>query len=130
MSGIMVGHNLIESLSQLNDQQRLTFYESFAHKLTIANRAIWSNEETADRAKVERLKNINEIMHRVAQAIHVVRVTPSGWSYEHMVGEICRWVSRDESIAGDVGWAFQKSIEWALESDGREFPAAPKQSDG
>lgn len=125
MDGNGLGQCLVDRLSQFDNEQRLRFYEALASRLTVVNRTIWSDEESGSEAKVERLKNVNEILHRVVQAIPTIRVTPREWSDEVMVGEIRRWIALDSSIAGNVGWAIQTSEEWALTPDERQSRAKP-----
>jgi hypothetical protein len=102
---------LLEQLSQFDGQQRLRFYEVLASRLTVVNRVIWADEKSSSETKVEKLKNVNEIMHRVVRAISTVRVAPREWSDEVMIGEIRRWIAQDPSIRGDVAWAIQESLE-------------------
>ena len=43
----------------------IRFYEILAHNLTVSIRAIWSNEELDDNQRVQQIKWVNAIMHRV-----------------------------------------------------------------
>ena len=63
----------IKLIGELSDEERLKFYECLAHNLTVSARAIWSNEGLTDGEKVERLKWLNEIMHRVTMKSALLR---------------------------------------------------------
>ena len=58
----------------LNDEQRMRFYENLAHNLTVSVRGVWSDEHLTDSKKVECLKWLNEIMHRVVMKAALLRV--------------------------------------------------------
>ena len=53
-----------ERMAVLTEEQRLHFYEVLAHNLTVAIRGVWSDTSLGDVEKVERMKWINEILHR------------------------------------------------------------------
>ena len=55
----------VRDVSMLSHESLIRFYEVLAHNLTVCVRAIWSDEELDDAQKIEQLKWINEIMHRV-----------------------------------------------------------------
>lgn len=121
---------LLEQLSQLDDGQRLRFYESLAMNLTVVNRTIWDDERLGSEAKVHQLKCVNEIMHRVVAAIPIVRERPREWYDEIMFGEVRHWLSQDRSIAGSVGWAIQQSLVRARRQDESKGSSEPDQREG
>ena len=82
----------IEILESLDRDQKLSFYESLAHLLTVCIRAIWSDEDLQDHEKLKAIKWMNEIMHRVTAKITVERTNGHDWSesdFLNMVTEYC-----------------------------------------
>jgi hypothetical protein len=93
------------TIGALDTEQRLLFYEALAHNLTVCVRAIWSNEETSAEQKVEQLKWLNEIMHRVTSKMRVLRLNLHEWTEADSWEDIKHWVALCPSIEGDVAWA-------------------------
>src|SRR5215813_2635421 len=93
-----------ELVRKLPDEQRIRFYEMLAHELTIGIRCIWSDSINPE-DKVDQLKWINEIMHRVVAKIYCERTKSHEWSdtdIENMVGH---WVSQNFRIEDTVNSA-------------------------
>ncbi len=97
------------TIGALDLEQRLLFYEVLAHNLTVCVRAIWSNEETSDEKKVEQLKWLNEIMHRVTSKIRVLRLNTHEWTESDSWEDIKHWVAQCPSIEGDIAWAIRSA---------------------
>jgi hypothetical protein len=55
----------VRQVGNLPPESLIRFYEILAHNLTVSIRAIWSDETLNDAQRVERMKWLNEIMHRV-----------------------------------------------------------------
>ena len=55
----------VRQVGSLSEESLIRFYEVLAHNLTVGIRAIWSAEGVNDSQKVERMKWINEITHRI-----------------------------------------------------------------
>ncbi len=69
-----------ERMALLTEDQRLHFYEVLAHNLTVAIRGVWSDESISDAEKVERIKWINEILHRSTAKVYVLRLKSHVWT--------------------------------------------------
>jgi len=110
--------DFVANISALDAEHRLRFYETLAHNLTVSVRAVWSDGSRSDAHKVNAIRCINEILHRVTSKIAVTRRNLHEWTESDMWGEIKRWVAEDKSISGDVGWAIRRSFEIAR-SNGR-----------
>jgi hypothetical protein len=95
------------AIGALELEQRLLFYEVLAHNLTVCVRSIWSSEETSAAQKVEQLKWLNEIMHRVTSKIRVLRLNIHEWTEADSWAEIKHWVAQCPSLEGEVGWAIR-----------------------
>jgi hypothetical protein len=100
--------NLIGNLS---DEERISFYEILAHNLTVTVRGIWSDDDLTDRDKVERLKWVNEIMHRVVMKSAYLRMNRNKLSEEESWESIKHWVSQIPQLSTSVEWAFKMSYE-------------------
>ena len=96
-------------IGQLNDEERITFYEILAHNLTVCVRGVWCEESINDREKVERMKGINEIMHRVVMKSAMLRVNRNGWSELDSWEDIKHWVSCSPKIESIIEWALETS---------------------
>ena len=102
----------------LTDERRLHFYELLAHNLTVAVRAVWSDESLGDAEKVDRMKWINEILHRVTAKVRVLRLKTHEWTEADFAADVRHWVSQNRAIAGDVGWAIKSSYRTAAPDPG------------
>jgi hypothetical protein len=90
------------AIGALDSEPRLLFYEALAHNLTVSVRAIWSNEKISDGEKVEQLKWLNEIMHRVTSKIRVLRLNRHEWTEADSWAHIKHRVSLCPSLESDV----------------------------
>ena len=97
-------------LTELSVEERLNYWESLAHKLTIACRGIWSDEDASAEEKVSGMKAINEILHRVVARISVERKQLYEWRDEDLLGLIIDWAETSLLCKGHVGWALQSSL--------------------
>jgi hypothetical protein len=100
--------NLIGALS---DEERLTFYEVLAHNLTVSVRGIWSDDRLTDGQKVESLKWVNEIMHRVVMKSALLRAQKNQFTESHSWEDIKHWLSFSPEIAAEIEWALRLSYE-------------------
>jgi hypothetical protein len=100
---------LAEASGRLTAEQRLHFYEVLAHNLTVAVRGIWSDASLADGEKVERMRWVNEILHRVTAKVYVLRLKTHEWTeadFEDLLLDYCR---SHPGIAPEVGRAVRRS---------------------
>jgi hypothetical protein len=108
-----------EAISSLNPEQRLRFYEVFAHNLTVCVRAIWSNDNISDAEKVDRLKWLNEILHRITGKIGVLRLNLHEWTERDTWEMIQGYIEQNKNNSGDIGWAIKTSYESIVSNAGR-----------
>ena len=108
-----------KAISALPHARRLLFYELLAHNLTVSVRAIWSDEDITDAEKVDRMKWVNEILHRVTSKVRVLRLGEHEWTEEDSWLEIRHWVSQNPAIEADVNAAVKWSYDSATHSDAR-----------
>ncbi len=87
------------------------FYEIFAHNITISIRSIWNNPDASDTKKVEELKWVNEIMHRVTSKIRVERLQLHSWPENEFIQMVSGYIKQCPSIGGDVAWSINSAFE-------------------
>ena len=101
-----------KQIGELSAEQRLTFYEMLARNLTISVRAIWSDDTLADAEKVDRMKWINEIMHRITAKISVTRRNENEWAEQDIYEMMKGYVSQNPGIRGEVANAVLQSYAY------------------
>jgi hypothetical protein len=97
-------------VGSLSHADRLLFYELFAHELTIAVRAIWSDDATSDAEKLDRIKWVNEMLHHVVSKVTHVRLGTDDRSEAEMGEMIRHWASQNPAISGHVGYALNQCL--------------------
>ena len=107
-------NNYVELISNLSSSDRVYFYEKLAHNITISVRAIWSNEEKTEAEKIEAMKWLNEIQHRIVAKISVERRTLYEWKESDIIGMIESYVIQCPSISSEVTYAIETSYETTL----------------
>jgi hypothetical protein len=106
-----VDFDYIKLIGELGDEERLRFYEYLAHNLTVSARAIWVDEGLTDGEKLENLKYLNEIMHRVTMKSAKLRTHKNTFSETDSWEDINDWVSRSPGLGPHVEWALKFSYE-------------------
>ena len=95
----------VRQVGSLPHQSLIRFYEVLAHNLTVSIRAIWSDEGLNDSQKVERMKWINEVMHRVVLKSAALRMgrnersEADTWDMMQHYISLCPDISADIAIA-------------------------------
>ncbi len=108
--------NYLNEMESLTEEERLPFYEHLAHNLTIAARDVWSSDDLPA-AKVEQLKWLNEIQHRVTAKIGVLRTRGQEWTERDSWGMIEDYVSHDRRNESRVLFAVERALETAKKLD-------------
>ena len=101
-------------IGPLEREVKVLFYELLAHYLTISVRVFWSNEEISDSLKVQQMKWLNEIMHRVTSKSRNERLDLREWSEEDFIKMVRKYIDKCPSIAGDVAWCINSAYEQAI----------------
>jgi hypothetical protein len=96
-------------IGELGDEERIGFYEILAHNLTVAVRGIWSDEKLTDEQRVEQMKWLNEIMHRVVMKSAYLRMERNQWSEVDSWEDIKHWVAQSPELGSAVEWALKLS---------------------
>lgn len=66
--------DFVTQVGALSPEALIRFYEVLEHSLTVSVRAVWSDETSSDAQKVERMKWLNEIMHRITMKTAALRM--------------------------------------------------------
>lgn len=98
--------DFVAELVAFSADVRRQVYARLWFELTIAARDIWSDDNYSDTHKLEGIKWINEIQHRVW---HGYMESP-GYSPEHLLGRIKSHVQKAEHIRSCVGTALRRAI--------------------
>lgn len=104
----------VEKINALTLEQKRKFYVLLAHDLTVSVRAICSEEKYSDREKIEGMKIVNEIMHRLIFRIeelhNISRLKDDSWTEEDFFLMMKEWVEDSpEVVSGQIGWAIKSS---------------------
>jgi len=102
------------SIGSLYPEQRLHFYELFAHNLTISIRSIWSDSVITDAEKLDQIKWVNEIMHRITSKIYHLRLNQNTMSDSDTWQTIEHWVSQNPAIGDEVTFAIMYSYNYVV----------------
>jgi hypothetical protein len=101
----------VERIGGLTDEQRLHFYEVFAHQLTVAARMVWSDDALTDGAKISHLKWLNEVLHRVTAKVYALRLRTHEWTEADSFDELRHAITQEPGLARVLGWAVLASYE-------------------
>jgi hypothetical protein len=106
----------ISNIGALTFEQKRKFYVLFGHDLTVSVRAICWDENYSNVEKIEGMKQINEIMHRLIFRIeelhNISKLEDDSWSekdFWELIQDCCS--ENYEVLAGNVGWAIKSSYE-------------------
>jgi len=102
-------------VGSFSPEEKIVFYTSFANRLTIANRVVWSNKEINLADQVEQLKWLNEIMHRVLNRLLAHQQGDVRDDEENTWNMIKHHVSQSPAIGGYVSLAINESYAWVLQ---------------
>ena len=102
---------MLQNLRTWNNDQRLSFIEFFAHELTICIRLIWSRAETGNTEKIEQIKWINEILHRLPMFAHTLRTGSGDWESTDIPQVVENCINQAPGLRELVTYAVIHSIE-------------------
>jgi hypothetical protein len=101
----------VEMTSALTAEQRLHFYEVLAHNLTVAIRGVWSDASIGDAEKIERIKWVNEVVHRATAKVWVLRLRTHEWTEEDFGSLVQGYIDQHPGIEKEVVAAVSRSYQ-------------------
>jgi hypothetical protein len=101
----------VAQVGSLPPESLIRFYEHFAHALTVSVRGVWSDEALNDVQKVEGMKWLNEIMHRVVLKSAALRLNRNELTEADTWAMILHYVSLCPEIEGHVAAAAISSYQ-------------------
>ena len=96
----------------LSDEQRLHFYELFAHNMTIVIRGFWSDAEIDDSEKVELMKWANEVLHSITEKVWVLRLNTQEWTES----DFAKMLEEYKQMHPDLSVAIDSAFQWSYRS--------------
>src|SRR5262249_47160586 len=66
----MTPFELASTITNFKKEVKISYYISVAHNLTVAIRGIWSDETIAVADRLDRIKWMNEAMHRILNRLN------------------------------------------------------------
>ncbi len=112
---VLTKNNYNTLISELSKNEKVYFYERLAHNLTISCRGIWSCESLTDIEKIEQMKWLNEIQHRIVSKITVTRLERHEWKESDVIGMIGCYLEQTPGLVSEEGWAITASYKTTLE---------------
>jgi hypothetical protein len=109
--------NYANVVSNLSYDQRVFFYETLAHHLTVAARIIWANENLNDKDKVEQMKSLNEVQHRIVRKIQVERLQIHEWKEDDIIKVIKGCAQNHPGLEKDILWAINSGFEKTIKNE-------------
>lgn len=107
--------NYQEAITLLSPNERLYFYELFAHQLTSSIRGVLFTEELSDIERVDRAKWLNEINHRITFNIFFLDKENSQQLNESQIWEMINQnVEKNTAIAETVNTAMKHSYDLTM----------------
>ena len=68
--------------------------------------------ELTDTKKVDRMKWLNEIQHRVISKITNERLSLKEWTEEDFIRMVCQYIEKCPAIAGEISWIINHAYEY------------------
>lgn len=115
--------NYVESIEALDSDQKVYFYQLFAHFLTVSMRGILFLEGVEDAERIERAKWLNEIAHRITYKVFYLQKKSSAVPD----GEIWEMIEQNSAkhpkTSQDVNSAIELSYKYVLENESEKSQA-------
>jgi hypothetical protein len=102
----------LECLTALGTSEprvKLAFYINLASQLTLAGRSIWSDESVSIAERLDRMKWVNEAMHRVLNRATDLHHQHDRWTEEEMWRTLRHTAEQNPAIQGELGGAILRA---------------------
>jgi hypothetical protein len=107
--------DIFTNLTSRDKEAKVLFYDQLAFNLTIAIRSIWSNPALSDKEKVEKIKIINELSHRIFHWIWRLKKDDETFNDLDCLSDIKNYATQDKHVAGEIGLAVSASYRHMVE---------------
>lgn len=97
-------------LSSRSIEQQTLFAQLLLSNLTIMNRAIWDDDKTTDKSKVDSLKWSNELAHRIWNVLFDFKGNSNKNGANRIVGNIKFYASQSQELAGHLVTISKRTI--------------------
>lgn len=101
----------VRDVGSLPVDSLIQFYEILAHNLTVSVRAIWSDEALTDFERVQQMKWLNEIMHRVVLKSAALRTNRNRMSETDTWRMIEEYIAECPQLAVHISFASISSFQ-------------------
>jgi hypothetical protein len=108
--------NFVDDISVLSKEQKKVFYILFSNNLTTSIRCVFSEKKLSESDKIECVKSINEISHRLLNRLFDLELNHNTWCEADVWGMIKNIVRLNKNIQSHVGNAISRAIK-AIGSD-------------
>jgi len=110
--------NYVETIGALNFQQRMYFYELFAHFLTVSMRGVLFFEGIPNEERIDRAKGLNEIAHRITYKVFSLHKNPQAKGVEaDMLEMIEKIIEKHPATEEDVNLALDMSYRYVIDNE-------------
>jgi hypothetical protein len=99
-----------KEISSLPPEKRLLYHEYLAHNLTVSIRGILYDENISEAEKLDRIRLVNEVMHRITSKINVLRLNKEEWTENDTWQMINGYISENEGIRGEIYYSINAAL--------------------
>ena len=97
-------------LSTKSVEDKVLFIELLLSDLTVMNRAIWSDENTTDKSKIESLKLSNELSHRIWNVLFELKRSEYNILEIKLEDNLKFYAKQSKELAGHLGATINLSV--------------------
>lgn len=98
-------------IAALSRSDKIRFYIVLARDLTIATRMIWADLHLSDAERVEQMKWVNEVQHRVINRLADLHGDYGTWTEQQVWDVIWQHLAQDRATAAHVRGALKRAYE-------------------
>lgn len=110
--------DVVKYLTNQDYETKLKYYDRLGFHLTIAIRSIWSNPDLSDKEKIEAIKVINELSHRIFNWTWRLKGGDKTFNDAACFFDIKQLAQQDKNVAGEIGEAVMSSYKLHNQSRG------------
>lgn len=98
-------------LSIKSIDEKIAFIQRLLFNITVMNRAMWSDDQTTDKTKVESLKWSNELSHRVWNILYELKRGKDDNSENKLVSTFAFCAKQSNELAKHLGATIKMTVE-------------------